>query len=222
MHVAVTMAAMMLPVPRHAAGLRACRVCAAASDAWVAQLRCRLPAAVGRLRGRCRRGAVAAAGRGLVQSDDRQRLGPVECIAADDRGRLPVLAAEAALPGALPHSDGVPARRAGARRHPRRLRHGPAARPLLPRLLLGADGASVRRRRHEPGVGRGAVDRGGAREAGAGRPLHLDRPGAGAAGRRRAGSCSRRHCECDACAAQRSRATTLDGAHHAGFIVARG
>jgi predicted metal-binding membrane protein len=47
-----------------------------------------------------------------------------------------------------------------AGRRGRRPAHGPQPRPLLPRLLLDPDGAAVRRRRHEPAVGRRSGRRG--------------------------------------------------------------
>jgi len=64
-------------------------------------------------------------------------------------GGLPAFTAEARLPAPLTRADRFH-RAPLAGRPPGRVSHGGASRALLPRLLLGADGASFLRRRHEP------------------------------------------------------------------------
>ena len=118
------------------------------------------------LQRRGNRGAMAAAGLRLGRPDDRQPLGAAVVAPAAGGRRVPVLAAQARLPCALPHADGLPHRRMAAGRLGG-LRDGLAARPVLPGLLLGADGAAVRRRRDEHRLGRRAGARGGDREDGA-------------------------------------------------------
>src|SRR5438876_1097841 len=87
---------------------------------------------------------------------------------AGDRGCVSVLLAQGRLPAPVPPPGRVPA----APLPPRRRRGLPAwtwARPLLSRLLLGADARDVRGRRGQPLVD-GRLDRAdGVREDGAGR-----------------------------------------------------
>src|SRR5581483_3969693 len=111
--------------------------------------------------------------------------------------RLPVHAAQARLPGALPLALLVP-RRALARPAGRPGRPAPrrAARALLPRLLLDADAPALRGRRDEPRLdarprrahGRRAGDQVG---PGAVAPARLLAPGVGRPAGRAAGRLTR-------------------------------
>src|SRR6185437_3312042 len=68
--------------------------------------------------------------------------------------RVPVHLAQGRLPQPLPRADAVPAASWRLPRRRRRVaRARSAPRPLLRGLLLGADGAALRRRRHEPDLG---------------------------------------------------------------------
>ena len=122
--------------------------------------------------------------------------------------RLPVQPPQAPLPRQVPHAAQL-RHRALARpaTGPAGLRARCAPRPVLRRLLLGADAADVRRRRRQPRLDAAAGGADGGREE--------PRPGAGASARRSASRCSRWapalagwRCAHDACRAR------LDAAAH--------
>ena len=95
--------------------------------------------------------AVVARMAGAGDADDGRHQPRARRHRADRRGCLSMVAGETGLPGFLPRtaviratSWRIPAERA------RLVAAGRAARSLLHRLLLGADAAAVRVRRHEP------------------------------------------------------------------------
>ncbi|CAA9355681.1 MAG: Putative transmembrane protein, partial [uncultured Gemmatimonadaceae bacterium] len=143
----------------------------------------RLPAGVdGVLRRRGARPVGAAPGRAPLAGDGEHEP-RARRARARRRRRVPVDAAQGALPRGVPLADGL--RRAGvARGRARRARHGRAPRRVLRRLLLGAHGAPLRGRRDEPALGRGARGVRPRREGGPGRRVARE-GGRGAARRGR-------------------------------------
>src|SRR5262249_57534208 len=95
------------------------------------------------------------------------------------RGRpVPAHAVEDGVPAALSQPGWLLSRALVARRA-RRGRHGPAARPLLRRLLLGADAADVRRRNDERAHDGGALRIHSRRAPAAGRAVGVEDSGHG-------------------------------------------
>ena len=115
--------------------------------------------------------AMDVAGEGPFIADDCQHVARAQRSAAHDRGRLSVHAAQAGLPSRLPLAARLSFDRL-ARRALGRRADGGSPRPLLPRLLLGADGPAVCRRGDESLVDRRAHP---SRRHGEARPEGRDR-----------------------------------------------
>src|ERR1700722_7300684 len=99
--------------------------------------------------------AMDVAGKGPLVADDCQRVARAQRCAARDRGRLSVHARQAGLPSRVPLAARLSLDRM-AQRTWGRCADGSSPGPLLPRLLLGADGVAVCRRRDESAVDRRA------------------------------------------------------------------
>jgi Predicted metal-binding integral membrane protein (DUF2182) len=109
---------------------------------------------------------TARGGPGLTDNGERKRA--FECRCAGRRWPVPVHAIEARLSRPLPFAMGCGAQ--SVERYNRDAR-GLAPRRFLRRLLLGVDGAAVRRRRHESALDRGHCRLRHRREMGAGRGM---------------------------------------------------
>ena len=94
---------------------------------------------------------VCAGACGSSLTDDGCHQSPHRWRGADRGGCLPMDAAEAGVPPALPFTPGV-SHDGVARRSARRVRDGSSARSVLPRMLLDAHAAALRRRHHEHGL----------------------------------------------------------------------